>query len=132
MTRRIRIRLGSAFATIGIVIWAIGLTVFEARAHDAYAAATADPTAMDDLPQALLWVNDVRWAAILLALAGLLLLVRGGPLAGAGTFLGWLAWMATDIALDRAGVEGWAMAALTAAAGRRDLHRRGPPGHPGG
>lgn len=57
----------------------------------------------------LLWAKDLRWAAMVLALCGLVLVARGTYWMLAFTVL----WLTGDVVMDRANVDGWLAMAIS-------------------
>ncbi|MGY0232929.1 hypothetical protein [Longispora urticae] len=92
----------------GVVLWSVDLTLLQ-------------PLTEPDKPWHDLsgenntyWARDLRWAAIPLVVAGLVLAFRGDRRWAAFATCGGVAWFGVDIALDRFDVEGPVAAAVTA------------------
>ncbi|HEX5594506.1 MAG TPA: hypothetical protein VFX61_00560 [Micromonosporaceae bacterium] len=88
----------------GAVLWAVGLAVLQPGAepvkpwHEEWASNNS------------YWVRDIRWMAIIVALAGLILAFRGDRLRSRLAVLAVVAWLAADLWLDRIDVAGRAAA----------------------
>lgn len=92
----------------GALLWAIGLAVLQPRYE------SSDGLVGNNA----YWMRDVRWMAVVAAIAALVLLWRGERWRTRLALLVGLAWLAVDIGLDRLEVAGWpAAAALGVVAG---------------
>jgi hypothetical protein len=120
MSGEARVRLGGILSALGMAGWSLALFVFGPQAELTYRTLDdrnkPDHWTMvnwDDLAQMVLWGKDLRWAALVLALGGLLLIAGGR--ARLYVFAGVLVWLGADLYLDRVGASGW-VAALMAVA----------------
>ncbi|MFB9233972.1 hypothetical protein ACFFWC_00225 [Plantactinospora siamensis] len=103
--------VGGAGAALAATLWAVGLTTLQplTEPYGPWSERLAGDTTY--------WARDLRFAAILAVLLGLLLAARGArPMVLAAAPLA-AAWVIADVLLDRADVEGRAMTLLLAAAG---------------
>jgi hypothetical protein len=111
---------GWVLATLGASGWSVVAMTVAPVAEDAYRGwpafrATAPGADVDDVGAFGMFAEDLRWAAMLVALGGLLLVARGRR-RGLALACGYLAWAAADVVLDLTGVRGWPAAAISAAA----------------
>ncbi|HEX6686926.1 MAG TPA: hypothetical protein VF062_29445 [Candidatus Limnocylindrales bacterium] len=144
MSRATRLWLGGAITAAGVLSWALMLAILEPATRLSYERQQAAVRSgdfrrvvdVDDMAQMVLWAKDLRWASLVLALGGMLILVTG--VARAVVLLAGVLWLALDIWLDRsefgtwdtfavvAGGVGLLLAAIAWAAPRGDPAR--PPG----
>ncbi|MEV0154341.1 hypothetical protein AB0H57_11465 [Micromonospora sp. NPDC050686] len=119
MRKSWRTGLGVLAGVTGAVIWALAAAIYQpVMQPDGF---WTDSGSGERLPELAsnntYWPRDIRQLAILLALAGVLLICRGNPrglTAGAAVTVGWLG---ADLWLDRIDVAGAAAAAWLAAGG---------------
>jgi hypothetical protein len=88
----------------GALLWAIGLAVLQPRYE----------SSGELVGNNAYWMRDVRWMAVVAAVAALVLVFRGDRLRTRLSLLGGVAWLAADIWLDRLDVAGWVAAAALA------------------
>jgi hypothetical protein len=88
----------------GALLWAIGLAVLQPRYE----------SSGELVGNNAYWMRDVRWMAVVAAVAALVLVFRGDWLRTRLSLLGGVAWLAADIWLDRLDVAGWVAAAALA------------------
>lgn len=88
----------------GALLWAIGLAVLQPR-YESHGELVGNNA---------YWMRDVRWMAVVAAVAAVILVFRGERLRTRLALLGSGAWLAADVWLDRLGVSGWAAAAALA------------------
>ena len=134
--------LGMVIAVMGTAAWAVTAAIFE-PAMSSFFHSWADEGGVnygrfgsDDMEGLFGFVKDLRWAAIALAVAGVMLLLDGSRWRGrllAATAMG---WFGVDLTLDRLDITGWTSAVVAGVAvaaglglvvlvGRR--HDEGPP-----
>jgi hypothetical protein len=134
-----RIWFGGVLTAVGAIAWAWTLTMLEPAVRQAFEAEqaavrartiTMAPSA-DDMVQMVLMAKDLRWAALVLTIGGLLVLFA----ARAKVLLGGALWLTADLVLDRLNVQGWIplmllLAVFSAAvlAWRRSRGREWTPG----
>ncbi len=108
---------GGVLTFAGLVCWALSLTVFEPAVHagadlirtSTWTSEHKRPPA-DEVVALMLWAKDLRWAGIVLAVGGLLIVLA----ARAALLLIVPLWLGLDIYVDRADIGGReAFAALT-------------------
>ena len=134
--------LGTVIALMGTAVWAVTTAVFEPAMSSLYRS-WADEGGVnygrfsaDGINALFAFFKDLRWAAIALAIAGVLLLLDGSRWRGRLLTATAVSWFGVDLVLDRLDVTGWlsAVAAGVAVAaglicvvllGRR--HDEGPP-----
>jgi hypothetical protein len=132
--------VGGLCGVAGAWVWAVGLAVYQPLMQPT--GTFLDETTGTDYPNLAsnntYWPRDVRQLAILLALAGVLVMCRlrwRGVLVGASVALGWLG---ADLWLDRIDVSGWGSAVWLGLAGTVAFAltclaaRRMPDGRPAG
>ncbi len=111
-----RSKVGYPLALLGIVAWAVAAGVVEPLIRDLLAD-DADPTpSFDEGADLALLGRDLRWASMVLAVGGLVLLARayGRQVAVA---LGVAGWIVGDLVLDALNLDGgWPVAAGAGAA----------------
>lgn len=88
----------------GALLWTIGLAVLQPRYE----------SSGELVGNNAYWMRDVRWMAVVAAVAALVLVFRGDRLRTRLSLLGGVAWLAADIWLDRLDVAGWVAAAALA------------------
>jgi hypothetical protein len=115
--------LGAALASLGVATWAAELALIDPAILSFYHswADVGGPNygrfSADDVEYLLLFGKAVRVASILVAMAGVLLLLRGSRWYAR---LGWglaSGWLAADIVLDRLDVSGAVVAVVIGVAG---------------
>jgi hypothetical protein len=104
--------LGALLAAAAAVLWALGAAIFEPALRATYNRVAPGPFSADAAEALGLAGKDFRWAAIVLGLGGLALLVRGtaGRLAAVGVSL--VLWLTADVLWDRANLSGWPYAVV--------------------
>jgi len=106
----LRNAVGLACGLGGAVLWAYGLTVLQPLAepakpwHDAWASNNT------------YWARDVRWMALVVIFAALVVTFRGDRTRSAVAALGALAWLGVDLWLDRIDVTATVPVAIGAGA----------------
>lgn len=120
MSGEVRVWLGGALSAAGMVCWSLAQFVFGPATTLTYGTLAAQnkpdhwvTVNWEDLAQMVLWGKDLRWASLVLALGGLLLIVTGR--ARLYVFSGVLLWLGADLYLDRIGASGWVAAMLALA-----------------
>ncbi|HEY3503562.1 MAG TPA: hypothetical protein VGN37_12355 [Actinocatenispora sp.] len=111
MSDRIRLFVASPAGAAGAALWAYCLAV------------VTPPTEPDRSARLAIagnntyWVRDVRWAALVVVVAAVVLVARGDRVRSALSVLGGATWAAADVVLDRAQIGGPAAAIGLAAGG---------------
>jgi hypothetical protein len=120
---RVAAGLGSIFVMVGVATWAVELTVFEPTLS-AFFHSWADVGGpnygrfgSDDMEYLFAFGKSLRWASVLLGIAGARLVLGGSHWRGRLAVGLAVAWFGADVVLDRLGAAGWPAAVVAGVAG---------------
>ena len=112
MMRRVRVGGGLFVASAAAVVWAYGMTVLEPLTEP------GSPWHDESVGNNTYWAREIRWGAILAAVAALIVVVDGNRRRSAYLGGGAVAWLGVDLLVDRVDLHAGALwpTALTAVA----------------
>jgi hypothetical protein len=95
MVRRVRVGGGLLLASAAAVVWAYGMTVLEPLNEP------GSPWHDESVGNNTYWAREIRWCAILAAVAALIVVVDGNRRRSAYLGAGAVAWLGVDLLADR-------------------------------
>jgi hypothetical protein len=103
MMRRVRVGGGLLLASVAATVWAYGVTVLEPLNEP------GSPWHDESVGNNAYWAREIRWCAILAAVAALIVVVDGNRRRSAYLGAGAVAWLGVDLLVDRANLHAGAL-----------------------
>ncbi|GAB4050988.1 hypothetical protein GCM10028775_25630 [Catellatospora paridis] len=118
MTMRIswRVAVGGAAGLVGAVTWAVSSAVYQPIMEPADLRHAGGPVVQSTVESNTYWPRELRHLAVLLAVAGIVVLCRAASRAVATAVVAAGGWLIADVLLDRFDVHGTATAVVLATA----------------